>query len=92
VLVAAVLDDFIATTRTDLGRLDAAIAARDAEETRRRAHRVKGASRIVGAHRLTGLAQQIEDAVLDSGHGWTTVEPLAGELRATFAGAVTAEP
>ncbi len=89
-LVAAVLDDFIATTRTDLGSLDAAIAARDAEETGRQAHRLKGASRIVGAHRLSGLAQQIEDAVLSS-DGWTTVEPLAGELRATFAGAARAE-
>jgi HPt (histidine-containing phosphotransfer) domain-containing protein len=87
-LIATLLDDFIGTTRTDLVSLDAAIAARDAEEARRRAHRLKGASRIVGAHRLSGLAQQIEDTAADSSDCWTTVEALAGELRATFSGAV----
>jgi signal transduction histidine kinase/HPt (histidine-containing phosphotransfer) domain-containing protein/FixJ family two-component response regulator len=90
-LIAAVLDDFIATTRTDLESLDAAIAAHDGEETRRRAHRLKGASRIVGAHRLSGLAQQIDDAAADGTDGWTAVAALAEELRATFAGATAAE-
>ncbi len=89
-LIAAVLDDFIATTRTDLESLDTAIAARDPEETRRRAHRLKGASRIVGAHRLSALAQQIEDAAADTSDGWTAVAALADELRATFSGAVPA--
>ena len=89
-LIAAVLDDFIATTRTDLESLDAAIAARDTEETRRRAHRLKGASRIVGAHGLSTLAQQIEDDAADTSDGWTTVAALADELRATFSGAVPA--
>jgi signal transduction histidine kinase/CheY-like chemotaxis protein/HPt (histidine-containing phosphotransfer) domain-containing protein len=90
-LIAAVLDDFIASTRTDLGTLDAAIAARDAEETRRRAHRLKGASRIVGAHRLSSLAQQIEDAAGERSDSWAAVAALADQLRATFAGGTTAD-
>jgi HPt (histidine-containing phosphotransfer) domain-containing protein len=90
-LVAAVLDDFLASTRADLDSLDAAIATHDAEETRRWAHRLKGASRIVGARRLSGLAQQIEDAAADRDGGWMTVAALADQLRARFAGATSAE-
>ncbi|WP_354698517.1 hypothetical protein DSM112329_04199 [Paraconexibacter sp. AEG42_29] len=59
-LAAEVLDEFLVTTRQDLGTLGAAIAAIALEDVRRCAHRVRGAGRAVGAQRLADVAQQLE--------------------------------
>ena len=61
-LATSVLNDFIETSRADLRTLEEAAAADDREQVRRSAHRVNGASRIVGATEVTALAQELENA------------------------------
>ena len=54
------IDDFLASARADLQALDDALDGGDADEAGRRAHRIKGAARTVGATAMVALAQQIE--------------------------------
>jgi two-component system sensor histidine kinase EvgS len=56
------LFDFMDTTRHDLDTLQRAQAAADAEGTGREAHKIKGASRIVGAWELAEAAGAVEQA------------------------------
>ena len=59
-VAASVLQDFVEASRADVAALEAAVTGGDIDEVRRQAHRVKGASRIVGARRLALLAEQLE--------------------------------
>jgi CheY-like chemotaxis protein len=83
-LATSLVDDFIASTRLDLQALDDALAAAELDEARRRAHRIKGAGRTVGAHAIVDVAQQIERA---AGSGCTPAQlaPLAARLNDAFA-------
>ena len=50
------------------------------DEARRSAHRLKGASRILGAHALSDLAQQIEDRAANGSGDWERLRSLAAEV------------
>jgi signal transduction histidine kinase/CheY-like chemotaxis protein/HPt (histidine-containing phosphotransfer) domain-containing protein len=89
-LAADVLDEFVATTRADLGALGDAIAAREPDDVRRLAHRVRGAARAVGAGPLADVAQQTESLAALGGDDWERFEELRGEL-AEALGAVVAQ-
>ncbi len=82
----AVLEDFLLTTDGDVQALTGAVAAQQAQDTRRLAHRIKGAALIVGARPLAGLAQQIEHATAaDAEPDWPAVATLADRLRDALA-------
>jgi len=59
---AAILQDFMAQTRSDLADLLAALEAHDLPASVRTAHRMKGASRMVGAYELTSACEAMENA------------------------------
>jgi two-component system sensor histidine kinase EvgS len=59
-LAASLVADFVATTQADLRALEVALSARELDQVRRQAHRIKGAARIVGAHEIVGPAERIE--------------------------------
>jgi signal transduction histidine kinase/CheY-like chemotaxis protein len=61
-LAAALLQDFSASSAADLARLDAALGTGDLDEVRRQAHRIKGASAVVGARRASARADDLEAA------------------------------
>jgi CheY-like chemotaxis protein len=83
-LAASLVDDFVESTRLDLQALDEALAVADLDEARRRAHRIKGAARTVGAHTMVELAQQIESEAA-SGCAAPQLMPLAARLSDAFA-------
>ena len=56
------LADFVHSTHQDLRALRSAIAGRDADAVAHEAHRIKGASRLVGALAMATLAERIEAA------------------------------
>jgi CheY-like chemotaxis protein len=83
-LAASLVDDFVESTRLDLQALDEALAVADLDEARRRAHRIKGAARTIGAHTMVELAQQIESEAA-SGCAAPQLMPLAARLSDAFA-------
>ena len=56
------LEDFMSSTRQDMLELGAALARRDAEAVAHETHRIKGASRLIGATALATIAERIEAA------------------------------
>jgi len=56
------LEDFMSSTRQDMLELGAALARRDAEAMAHETHRIKGASRLIGATALATIAERIEAA------------------------------
>jgi HPt (histidine-containing phosphotransfer) domain-containing protein len=66
-LVAGILADFTESTAADLVSLRDALAGSNAEEVRRQAHRLKVASRAVGAHEVARLAARLETAASSDG-------------------------
>jgi HPt (histidine-containing phosphotransfer) domain-containing protein len=71
-------------TRADLHALCAALDARDMDDARRQAHRIKGAARTVGAHEIARLADQIEAATATRGaetpDDWDALDALAARM------------
>ncbi|AXK39062.1 ATP-binding protein [Crenobacter cavernae] len=59
---ARIMREYWQANEADLAALEAALAAADAPETVRHAHRVKGASRMVGAVSLGDAAEKLEHA------------------------------
>jgi signal transduction histidine kinase/DNA-binding NarL/FixJ family response regulator len=57
-----ILEDFLAQTRADLQELEHAIGKQDLAAAARIAHRIKGASRIVGANGLAMVSETMEEA------------------------------
>jgi signal transduction histidine kinase/DNA-binding NarL/FixJ family response regulator len=89
---ADLLRDYVGSTRQDLAALAAAVAARDAGAIAREAHRIKGASGLVGADAVAACAARIEDAAHASPPS-PTAEDLAelGRLLNCFAAAHAVE-
>ena len=90
-LAADLLQDFVDSSEADLQALSDAIAARRHDEVHRHAHRLKGASRIVGAHVLSDLAQQLEHRAAHDPEDWTGLGELvarAGEQLTAIAAGV----
>ncbi len=76
---AALLDDFLATTRDDLHVLERLHEAGDLPGLTRQAHKIKGAARLVGAQALADAAAALEAAGRRG--DWAGVLPLAADLR-----------
>ena len=74
----AVLADFLASTAQDIASAEAARNAGDLAELARQAHKVKGASRMVGALELAQCAAQLEAAA--RAEDWRAAAPLAADL------------
>jgi HPt (histidine-containing phosphotransfer) domain-containing protein len=81
-LAAALLGDFIESTRNDLAALDESVAACQPEQVRRNAHRVKGASLIVGARHLSEISQQLENDAVEGVTDWDRLRALVVEADA----------
>lgn len=72
------LDDFLTTTDDDLQELERLRNAGNLTELTRQAHKIKGASRLVGAQVLAAAAEALEVA---GRHGdWANILPLATDL------------
>ena len=89
-VAAAVLQDFVEASRADLDALQVALEASDLDDVRRQAHRVKGASRLVGAGRLAQLADEIESLAGQPAADGAAIRRVAGDLVAALAGVQTA--
>jgi CheY-like chemotaxis protein/HPt (histidine-containing phosphotransfer) domain-containing protein len=72
------LGDFLSSTRDDLAVAHAARDAGDLDALARQAHKVKGASRIIGALELAQCAEALEIAARAS--DWRAAAPLAADL------------
>jgi signal transduction histidine kinase/CheY-like chemotaxis protein/HPt (histidine-containing phosphotransfer) domain-containing protein len=68
----SILADFRRVNDEDAGMLKLAVAAGDIAQIKRTIHRIKGASRLVGALALAGVCESIEDAV--RGNDLTMIE------------------
>ena len=83
-LSGEVLDDFVEESRSDLASVRAACEAGDADELRRQAHRINGASRMVGAREVREIASQIEREAGAEDPDWALLgallDPLADAL------------
>jgi signal transduction histidine kinase/CheY-like chemotaxis protein len=83
-LAASLVQDYLEVTRADLQALCAALDARDMDDARRQAHRIKGAARTVGAHEIARLADQIEAATATRGaetpDDWAALDALAAQI------------
>ena len=90
-LSGEVLDDFVEESRADVASVRAACDAGDADALRRQAHRVNGASRMVGAREVREIASQVEREAGAEDPDWKLLEslldPLAGALARVAAAA-----
>ena len=75
-----VLQDFLVAAEEDLGRMDEGLSRRDAALFTRHAHRLKGASAMVGALPLAKAAAELEAA--GRGQDWPRAERLLPEAHA----------
>ena len=71
-----ILRDFVDSSRLDLQALRDAITTRRHDDVRRHAHRLKGASGIVGADVLSDLAQQLEHRAASNSEDWNGLSIL----------------
>ena len=81
---ASMLRDFIETSRADQSALIAAVTAHDHEAARRQAHRIGGASRIVGADEVAALAGRVEGAAVRRSGDWEDLGSLVDRLQAAL--------
>ena len=81
-LAALILRDFVDSTTVDMGRLDEALQAEDAEEVRHQAHRIKGVGSAVGATEVATVAARLESAAPDGDAA--DLRAMREELSAAF--------
>jgi HPt (histidine-containing phosphotransfer) domain-containing protein len=83
------LEVFASTAGTTLAALRSAQDARNGEEVRRLAHRLRGSARTVGATGMAELAAAVEAGVPDAGAALEALEaalaPTIAALRAAIA-------
>ena len=84
-LAAAVLVDFVDSSGSDLAALRVALAGASADEVRRQAHRIKGASRTVGARQVAALAAHLEASTSATVDDWGALRTAADDLEAAVA-------
>jgi PAS domain S-box-containing protein len=72
------LDDFMSTTESDLDGMQAARGAGNLEDLARQAHKIKGASRLVGAQELAAAAAEVEAAAKQG--DWAHVLPHCSDV------------
>jgi signal transduction histidine kinase/CheY-like chemotaxis protein/HPt (histidine-containing phosphotransfer) domain-containing protein len=83
-LAASILADYVESSGSDFAALHAALDAASADDVRRTAHRVKGASRVVGASQVASVAARLEEAASDTVEDWDTLRSALDELEAAF--------
>ena len=83
-LAAAILDDYVDSSGSDLAALRSALDGENADDVRRHAHRIKGASRTVGTRDVATLAARLEAAVPRSVQDWQGLRATAEELEAAM--------
>jgi two-component system sensor histidine kinase EvgS len=79
-LAAAILADYVDSSGPDLVALRGALAVASADDVRRGAHRIKGASQTVGAHHVATLAAQLEAAASMDDHNWLVLQSIVDDL------------
>ncbi len=87
---ASILVDFIATTHKDLEAVARAQAVKDSPDLARQAHRIKGASRMVGADELAQAAERLEKSAVSG--DWNAAAVLISRLHAALARLEKARP
>jgi signal transduction histidine kinase/CheY-like chemotaxis protein/HPt (histidine-containing phosphotransfer) domain-containing protein len=91
-LAAAILLEYLDSSRSDLAALRAAVADASGDEVRREAHRIKGASQTVGAQQVTTLAARLEAAAATGADDWPALRATAEDLEAAMARVMDALP
>jgi two-component system, NarL family, sensor histidine kinase EvgS len=83
-VTTSLIQDFLQVSRSDVYALRAALDSQDTDNARRQAHRIKGAARMVGAHQIARLAEQIETATTARGaqpaDDWHALDQLAAQI------------
>ena len=80
-LAAAILVDYVDSTGSDVAALWDALFDASADDVRRHAHRIKGASRTVGAHQVATLAGRVEEMASTAIDDWGGLHAAAEELQ-----------
>jgi HPt (histidine-containing phosphotransfer) domain-containing protein len=83
-LAATILLDYIQSTFSDIEALDAALGILNEEEVRRGAHRILGASRIVGAEQVATVAAGLQRAA-SADVDWPGLLAIADDLHLAVA-------
>lgn len=89
-LAAAILVDYVDATGTDVAALRDALIDACADDVRRHAHRIRGASRTVGANHVATLAGRIEEMASTDVDDWPSLHAAVEALEAGVS-RVTAE-
>jgi CheY-like chemotaxis protein/HPt (histidine-containing phosphotransfer) domain-containing protein len=84
-LAASILVDYIDSSGPDLAALRRALVVASADDVRRHAHRIKGASRTVGAGQVAALAERLETAASTAVDDWQTLRSTADDLELAVA-------
>lgn len=84
-LAGEVLDDFAKESRADLASLRQVYEHRDGDGVRRQAHRINGASRMIGAREVRDVAAQIEREAGDADPDWELLGSLLDPLTKALA-------
>jgi signal transduction histidine kinase/CheY-like chemotaxis protein/HPt (histidine-containing phosphotransfer) domain-containing protein len=79
-LAVTIVNDFVTASHEDLRGLELALAECDLDAVRRQAHRLKGAARMVGAHAIGRLAQQIEQGAAQRSDDWARYTLIVTQL------------
>ena len=81
-LAAAILVDYVDASSSDIAALRDALVEASADDVRRHAHRINGASRTVGAHHVATLAGRIEEMASTASNDWRALHEVLAELEA----------
>ena len=84
-LAGAILADYVDSSGADIAGLRAALAAGSEDDVRRHAHRIRGASGTVGAHRVAALAADLEAVASAEGADWHALRSTAQDLETAMA-------
>ncbi len=84
-LAASILVDYVDSSGPDLVALRAALDEASADDVRRHAHRIKGASRTVGAGQVAELAGRLEAAASTAVNDWQALRSIADDLEVAMA-------
>lgn len=77
-----IVADYMHQTSMDMETLTQTIHARKIEAVRRAAHRIKGASRMVGARQMAAISEAIES--MAASRDWPAIEQAREQLSAAF--------
>jgi CheY-like chemotaxis protein/HPt (histidine-containing phosphotransfer) domain-containing protein len=84
-LALTILRDFVEVCTSDVARLEQALTSHDRDEVRLQAHRIKGASGVVGAKHIAELAARIETLADSDSTGEDGLRTLVEDAAAALA-------